>query len=223
MIYGSTIGSKFYEDGRVRRYMGNTVVAPVYPSCPAHAVMCNIRQMVIDAGLDSHFILLPEDSYHMTVISGVNDQRRMEKRWPPNLPMDLPMEEVDDYITRAVESVPPLGKSRMCFDKVSNGKGAFTIHLRSADEEQEKILRDYRDRVAEAIGFRLPGHEKHPFHISLAYTRIVAEGEDVAREERLVEQINAYIATIPPFEIDPPYMAYYDDMLAFSREKISRK
>ena len=223
MIYGTAIGKQFFEDGSVRRYMGNTVVAPVYPTCPAYDVMCRLRQMVIDAGLESHYIFMPTDSYHMTVISGVNDQLRTEKRWPPKLPFDLPMEEVDDYIANAVASVPPLGKPRMQFSHVQNGQGAFTIRLRSADAEQEKILRDYRDNVAAAIGFRLPGHEKYGFHITLAYTRIIAEGEDIAREERMVEQMNEYIKTIPPFEIDPPYMAFYDDMLAFSRKKISRK
>ena len=39
MTYGSTIGEKFYEDGSVRRYPGNTIVADILPGCGAYDVM----------------------------------------------------------------------------------------------------------------------------------------------------------------------------------------
>ena len=74
MTYGKTIGIKFYEDGSVRRYPGNTVVADITPDCPAYTVMTHIHDMVIESELDSHLILLPRNSYHMTVIQGVTEE-----------------------------------------------------------------------------------------------------------------------------------------------------
>lgn len=222
MKYGSTIGTKFYEDGSVRKYPGNTVVADVTPESSAYEVMTHLRNMVKESKFSNHLILLPCDSYHMTIISGVNDQVRLDTHWPPHLPKDLPMNEVDDYIESAIRKVEMPGRIRMKFDKVSWGTGCMIVKLLPADEEQSRILWDFRDSAAEEIGFRLPKHEKYRFHISLAYTRIVPEGEDVKPANELIEMMDKYISEQPIFEIDPPYMAFYNDMYYFSPVRLPR-
>ena len=222
MQYGSTIGKKFYDDGSVIKYPGNTVVADVTPKCPAYEVMTRLYCMVKEHGLDGHIILLPTESYHMTVISGVNDQVRLDTHWPPNLPKDTPMDKVDDYIAGAIGKLTMPGRIRMKFDQIHFGSSAMLVLLLPADEEQERILREFRDRAAEKIGFRLPRHEKYRFHISLGYTRIIPEGEDVDRMNRMIAEMNQYIANRPVFEIDPPYMAFYNDMYYFSPTRLLR-
>jgi hypothetical protein len=222
MQYGSTIGKKFYEDGSVRRYPGNTVVADILPGCPAYDVMSRLRQWVIDEGLEEYLILLPEDSYHMTLFRGLNDQVRTETHWPSVLPKDAPMTAVDDHVTAAVEKAGLPGPARMRFDRVSVSKNCMIVCLQPADEEQNRILRQFRDRGAENVGIFFPKHETYTFHISLAYVRIVPEGEAAEKVEALKEKINAYIADQPEFYTAQPYMAYYDDMLCFHPERIPR-
>lgn len=222
MTYGSTIGKKFYEDSSVRRYPGNTVVADILPGNPAYDVMCKLRQMVIDMGLTSHIILLPEDSYHMTVIQGVNDQVRKETHWPADLPLDASMTRADDFVSAAYLRAGLPGPVRMRFDTVGIGTGACIIRLHPADGEQEKILRDFRNRAADNLGLRLPKHDTYRFHISLGYVWKIPEGETAEKVEQLKEKINAYIATQPEFWTAAPYMAYYDDMHAFSPTRIPR-
>jgi len=222
MTYGRDIGRKFYEDGSVRRYPGNTVVADVTPGCSAYDVMLHLRQMVLDAGFDHYLILLPEDSYHMTVFRGLNDQVRVDTNWPARLPKDTPMAQVDDYVSEAVKAAQIPGPVRMKFDQVKFGSSCMIVHLLPADEEQEKILRDFRDRAAENVGVFFPHHDEYRFHISLGYTRIVPEGEVAEKAKELIEKMNAYIAQQPEFETTPPYMAYFDDMLAFSPTRIPR-
>lgn len=222
MRYGSTIGQKFYEDGSVRQFKGNTVVADVVPGSQAFDTMCKLRQMVIDAGLDSHLILLPEDSYHITYISGFNDQQRIDGYWPERFSREATMEEADDFVTKAIESVGIPGPARMVFDNVGWGAGCCIIRLKPADEEQSKILYDFRDRAADAMGVRRPNHEKYRFHISLGYTRIITEGEDDVRRLQLVEKMEALMKAQPEFLTTQAYMAYFDDMYAFSPTRIPR-
>lgn len=222
MRYGTTIGKKFYEDGTIKHYPGCTVVADVTPDCPAYEVMLGLRQMLIDAGFEKDMILLPTDSYHMTVIRGLNDYVRDDAFWPEKLPKDTPMTKVDDYVSAAVASVPALGKIRMKFKNTFATDGCLMIRLVPEDDAQEKILRDYRDQVATAIGLFLPRHATYNFHISLAYVRVVPEGEDRVRYEKMLSDMEAYMANRPAFEITPPYMAYYDDMLAYHSERIPR-
>lgn len=222
MTYGKEIGRKFYEDGRVRRYPGNTVVAAIPSGCAAFDVMTQLHHMVLDAGFATHLIPLPHDSYHMTVIRGLNDQVRTDAFWPEKLPKDAPMTVVDDYVSAAVGSVKMPTTMRMKFDKIRFSATCMIVLLKPADEEQDRMLRAYRDEVAERIGLFLPKHGEYKFHISLAYTRILPEGEDEVRMQALIEQMNSYIADRPAFDVTDPYMAFYDDMLRFSPTRVPR-
>ena len=221
-MYGRDIGRKFHEDGSVRRYPGNTVISDVGPGCSAYDVMVHLRQMVLEAGFDSHLILLPENSYHMTVIQGVNDQVRDDAHWPADLPKDLPMTGVDDYMAAAIGRVENPGPIRMKFRAVQAGAGAFIVQLDPADPEQGAILREYRDQVAGSVGLRLPGHESYVHHISLGYIRIVPEGEDAQRFRAMINEMNRYIANRPVFTVTPPRMGFYDHMLHFDPQRIPR-
>ena len=198
-MYGRDIGRKFYEDGSVRRYPGNTVVADVVPGMVAYDVMLHLKQMVIDAGFDKDIILMPADSYHMTVFRGLNDQVRTDTHWPPNLPKETPFTEVDDYVSAAVAKAVIPEPTRMKFDEVRFGASCVIVRLVPADEEQNRILREFRDRAADAVNLRLPGHEDYHFHITLAYVRIVAEGEREKEKDALIAKMNEYIATQPEF------------------------
>ena len=223
MEYGATIGKKFYEDGSVRRYPGNTVVADILPGCKAYDVMVQLRQWVAEAGLTDHLILMPEDSFHMTLLRGVNDQVRHAPYWPEALPVDAPMTQVDDYITAAIEKAGLPGPVRMKFDSVGISKTCMLVRLKPADGEQDRILRQFRDRGAENIGMFLPGHDKYTFHITLAYVRIVPEGKTAEKLEQLKQRMDAFVASQPEFYTAQPYMAYYDDMLRFHPERIPRE
>ena len=219
-MYGEQIGKKFEKEGAARRYPGNTVIADVRPGCSAYDVMTALRQMAIDAGFADSMILLPEDSYHMTVLRGLNDLVRTDGFWPAALPRETPMEKVDDYVSAAVASVDMPGPIRMKFRGVRVNAEDFRVLLSPADDAQQAILRRFRDQAADAIGLRLPGHDEYTYHITLAYTRLIAE--DPQALNALVEKMEQYIMDQPAFETTPPYMAYYDDMLAFHSNRIQR-
>ena len=114
------------------------------------------------------------------------------------------------------------GPARMRFDAVHISTGACIIRLHPADEDQAKILWDFRNRASENLGLRLPNHDTYRFHISLGYVRVIPEGEAAEKLEQLKAAINAYIAEQPEFWTAEPYMAYYRDMYAFSPTRIPR-
>ena len=222
MTYGKEIGRKFYEDGSVRRYPGNTVVAAIPPRCEAYDVMTELHRMIEEEGFTSHLIPLPHDSYHMTMIRGLNDQVRTDAFWPEALPKDARMTEVDDYVTNAVCSVKMPASVKMRFDKIRFSATCMIVLLKPADEEQDRLLRAYRDEVATRLGLFLPKHHEYKFHISLAYTRVLPEGADEERMLAMIERMDRYIADRPAFDVTDPYMAYYDDMLCFSPTRVAR-
>ncbi len=222
MIYGKDVGKKFYEDGSVRRYPGNTVVAPVREDSAAYAVMTSLRERVMELGMDKYLILLPVDSYHMTIIRGVNDQVRKDTHWPKDLLIDASMSDVDDYMERAILSADIPGPVRMRFDSVKMSASDVKVVVVPADKEQERILLEFRDRAADAIGLRLPGHDSYVFHITLAYTRVIPEGEDEAKVNAMIEEFCRYVADKGEFYVSAPHVAFYDNMLRFSPTRVPR-
>lgn len=221
MMCGTAIGEKFYEDGSVRRFPGNTVVADILPGCGAYDVMKHLRDMIPEYGLSDYFILLPEDSYHMTLWGGLNDQKR-HSWWSPSLSMDATMEEADDCVAAAMDKVGLPGPQKMRFDRPVCTKNCMVIHVNTLDDEQEKLLRKFRDDAANAIGCFRPNHEKHKFHISLAYVRVIPEGEAKERCDKMLADMTAYLAGQPVFETAAPYLAFFDDMLYFHDTRIPR-
>lgn len=221
-VYGSQIGKKFNEDGTARRYPGNTVIADVTPGCSAYDVMTRLRSMALETGFGGDMILLPQDSYHMTVLRGLNDLVRMDGFWPTALDRNAPMETVDDYVSAAVRCAGLPGPITMRFAGVIVSDEDFRVKVVPADEEQERALRAFRDRAAEAIGLRLPGHDVYTYHITLAYMRFVPQGERAEALAQLVAAMETHLKSQPPFTMTAPYMAYYDDMLAFYSMRIAR-
>lgn len=222
MTYGTQIGMKFHHDGSAVSYPGNTVIADVCPGNPAYDVMVECLKMLEEAKIDNLFIPLPKDSYHMTVIRGVNDLVREEAFWPKALALNSAMEAADAYMANAVGSVKNPGSIRMKFDRVRISAEDFRILLSPADCEQERDLRVYRDAVADAVGLRLPGHDEYTFHITLAYTWRLPEGEQQEIVARLADRMNKLLSAQDHVLVDPPHFAYYEDMLFFSGQPLVR-
>ena len=222
-LYGEQIGKKFEPDGSPRWYPGNTVIADVTACSSGYAAMTRVREMALASGIGDTLILLPEDSYHMTVLRGLNDQVRTDAFWPAALPKDAPMSAVDDYVSRAVARVPMPGPARMRFAGVRADVADFRVLLAPADEAQAQALQRFRDLAAASIGLFLPGHAKYGYHITLAYIRTVAQGVQARRLEALLSDMEDFLLAQPPFETSAPHIAYYNDMLAFSAQRITRR
>ncbi len=222
VCYGSQIGNKFHKDGTAAAYPGNTVIADVCPGNPAYDIMAACLRLLKEAKLDDLFIALPEDSYHMTVIRGVNDKVRTAGYWPAALDMACSMEAADEYMAKAVASVRNPGAIRMRFDCVKITQEDFRVLLSPADMEQENVLRAYRDNVADAVGLRLPGHEAYTFHMTLAYTWRLADEEQQRKLDVLTARMNELLAEQAQVLVDPPHFAYYKDMLSFSSKPVLR-
>ncbi len=223
IVWGRTIGKKFFEDGSVRRYPGNTVVADVTPESPAFGVMEKLREALVTSDLADYYIPMPEDSYHMTVIRGLNDQVRTDAYWPSCLPKDLPMEKVDDHVSEAIARAGIPDGVNMRVSKIKFGSVCILLELEPADEKSKNILLAFRDRAADEIRHRLPKHDEYVFHITLAYTRIQpTTEEEIAKRDALIEKMNAIIGDGLEFVTSKPYMAYFDDMLYFSPTRLPR-
>lgn len=222
MRYGSQIGYKFNQDGTPKKYPGNTIIADIDSSNPAYPVITQMKQKIMEGKLGELFIFLPEDSYHVTIIRGMNDFVRKPGYWPPALSKDASMDDVDNFFEKMVSDVTAPKQIHMQFDQLKVDDCDVRICLKPWNQKQARELQAYRDQIADRINLHLPGHDSYTYHITLAYTLWIPEGDCRWEMEQRIKEINAFLEKQKDFWLSSPTIRFYDDMLKFHMHRIPR-
>jgi hypothetical protein len=219
------IGRKFYADGRVRAFAGNTIISHLPQQGAGFAAfdqILNIYRALPTLGFARKITALPPSSYHMTVFSGPTDQSRETSPWPAGLPRSAPIADCNAMVLDRLKDfrmgvAPPF---RMVVDdrdppaKVS----PITIHLRPADSESATKLRLVRDRIADAVGMRDADHDDYQHHITIAYqTAAFTETDQQEYEKAQADWMMTLRRNNVVFELGAPEYCVFHDMFAFQR------
>lgn len=204
---------KFHRDGRPKPFAGNTVIRHLPPDGWLALGIAEVRAEAAAANFAGKLALLPINSYHMTVFGGADDQKRTPGLWPEGVALDAPMTLCDEIVGERLQGVTCAPPCRLRVDLVKAIQ-PFRFELTPVDADEERRLRDLRDRLSAAIGVRKPGHETYGFHIQVGYLLepfTPAEQEDFeavfeAWRERFAGQV---------LELGAPTYCSFDDMLAF--------
>lgn len=224
--YPPDVGSKFYPDGRVHPFAGNTIIChlpqqgdhaaafdamlDIYREAPAHSFMRKVG-------------VLPPSSYHMTLFGGANDRPRRPENWPADLSLNMPIEACHRVLGERLRNFDPGIRLpiRMRVDPVQNplDGGALIFRLQPIDDAENAKLRGLRDRFAELLKIRSPSHETYQFHASFGYKIgwfTDAEKQDL---EQTWRRWAAHIAKrSPEIVLGAPEYCTFKDMFAFHRQ-----
>jgi hypothetical protein len=220
------IGRKFYPDGRVQRFDGNTVIChldqqgpnatlfnallDIYREAPAHQFMDKVT-------------LLPPSSYHMTIFGAANDQDRRPGAWPADLPLDMPMTECDRILGERLrgfrlECDLPF-RMKVDLSEPVPGERPLTLRLLPYDDAENAKLRRLRDRLAETLAIRTPSHDAYRFHVTLGYLiRWLTQDEQAVFRDTLATWRHRVALACPVLELGAPEYCTLKDMFAFSRQ-----
>jgi hypothetical protein len=221
-----TAGDKFYADGRVHPFAGNTIIchlAQQGEDAVAFRALLDIYRAAPGMDFMRKITLLPPSSYHMTVFSGANDAQRTTGLWPRTVPLDAPKAECDHRIGAmlrdfALETALPI---RMAVDPAEPPADdmPFKIRLVGADSGEEHKLRWLRDRLSDHLGIRAPTHDAYYFHISLGY--LIQPFTPAERTAFLARQA-AWRAMVrhaaPVIVLGAPEYCTFRDMFAFDQQ-----
>jgi hypothetical protein len=219
---------KFNTDGSPRSFSGNTVVCHLPLQSP-------IRDAVVQLGAElrlspfAHKLgLLPDDSYHITILGGANDQDRGRYGWPSDIPIDAPMSECNRLLCQRIthfrvrEELPL--RFRVSAERTLKFQRASGIQVDPLDQNEIKKLHSIRNRMADDVfRFRAEGHNSFRFHISLAYQlRPFTNVERNQYQEMMVRHLEAIIATVPVIELGEPEFCTFHDMYRFEIQSLLR-
>ncbi len=161
------VGAKYYPDGEVRRFPGNTVLCPVPSGSPEMTALIGLRDRLMALAEARAFAFTPPESYHMTVFEGVNEQERLADSWTRHHALDAPLDLVtSDFCSRLQGLAFPDGFEIRPVGVRKSPRGGFLVELA---EPPGSGLRRVRDALSECLGIRKPRHESYRFHITLSY------------------------------------------------------
>ena len=214
------IGSKFFPDGQVRAYPGNTVLCHVAGIPPLIEWLDKLYGRLLDAEVAQIYTLLPPSSWHMTVFDGVCDGNRNGERWPGDLARDAPLQEINQTFEARLKAgrFGPGLSFAMRVKRLRPLINVIAIELEPAGEGEERAIRALRQQLAATLGFDRSAPDTYTFHITLAYFIRFPDANEQARLESLIsEEFQDMEKSLAPFRVGPPEYCHFNDMFAFSR------
>ncbi len=205
-------GIRYDSSGRFLTERGNTVVCHlVEGSEPAAAILEARTRYTTMPGADKLAFTAPA-SLHMTLFQGIIETRRALPYWPGDVPAETPVDDMTGIFMdrlahfRAgqafaveVKHATPLG---LVVDGVTDGDRA--------------VLRDWRNRLADLLGYRHPDHETYAFHITFAYMIERFDDETLETWIPFLQEVATDIRRrAPVIELRAPAFCAFDDMNHF--------
>jgi hypothetical protein len=224
------VGRKFFADGRVRRFAGNTIICHAPQQDGPFQVsgfetfdaLLGIYRDLPGHGFSRKLAVLPPSSYHMTIFGGADDQERKPGLWPADVPLDAPMAVCDAALAERLvgfelDCALPI-RMRINDAEPPVHPAPILIDLIPLDDAEALKLRRLRDRLSNVLKIRQPDHDHYAYHISIAYQidwfTAEEQADYVAARRRWREQLKRQI---PVLNFGPPEYCTLNDMFAFRR------
>lgn len=218
--YTPAVGRKFHADGSVRYFPGNTIVCMIPSDSPISALLTEAAIRLSKLKCAGKFSLLPRSSYHMTVIQGVCDEDRKPHLWTRFLPVDAPLEQVDQLFSEQYNEIPLPSGFAMIFNYLRISDSAMMVYLLPQSEAVARSLQAFRDAVSEKLGVRFPDHERYEFHISLAYKIMhLTDEEELEIQQFKVDLEQDFRQNFGTYISSPPQLVFFKDMFAFGETR----
>ena len=221
------VGRKFFTDGRVMPFAGNTVICHLPQQgegSEAFGALLDIYRAMPASRFTRKMAVLPPSSYHMTVIGGANDKDRRRPLWPAKVPLDASMAECNRFVGEQLrgvllgEDAPPY-KMTVDLTEPTASEGPLTLRLLPVDALTRDKLYRLRARLAEAMGIAIAVPDRYGFHITLGYDIAWLDAaEDAEFRQTFARWKREVVAKVPVIALGAPEYCTLDDMFHFSRQ-----
>jgi hypothetical protein len=206
------LGTRYDSAGNFLIEPGNTVVSHFVSSSASEAVVIEMRERMRAMADADRLAFTPISSLHMTLFQGIIEHRRRLPFWPQDVPLDT---SIDDMTRLYLERL-----------KGFEGRGAFKIRVVDvvptgltvvgASDEDERIMRSWRDALSAPFGSRHPDHNSYTFHITFAYQIRRLDDEMASQRQDVFDDCLSLLASqAPVIELRAPAFCRFKDMKHF--------
>ena len=203
------LGTRYDAAGTFLPEPGNTVVCHLVSGSATEQALANARaqyQAMPDAG---KLAFTPVNSYHMTLFQGIIKGRRKLRYWPNDMALDAPIEAMTThYIETLAEFEPAAPFAVELIEALPTG-----LIVAGATAADRHAMAEWRNRFAEAFGYRHPDHDSYEFHITMAYMIDWIDDDAIPAWTAMLNDVAAEIrAAAPVLELRAPAFCSFADM-----------
>lgn len=208
----SHFGSRFDAGGHFLPEPGNTVVCHLVAGSETQKVLVDARARFLAMPEAAMLAFTPISSLHMTLFQGVIETRRKPGYWPPELPLDTPIDDTTAVLEQRLGGFHGGPAFRM---RVAEALPTGLV-LVGASETDRQALKTWRDRLADLFGYRHPDHDGYEFHITFAYVIKRFDDEALFRWQKMLAEVAEGIRQrADVLALSPPAFCSFEDMNHF--------
>ncbi|MBY5817019.1 DUF1868 domain-containing protein [Rhizobium leguminosarum] len=206
------LGSRYRKVGGFLPEAGNTIVCHLEKGSQTQAVLIEAREKYLAMPEAPQFLFTPISSIHMTLFEGVIETRRRQDCWPADLPLDAPIDDMTELMAARLEGFSVFDPFKVA---VVEARPSGLL-VDGATENDRKVMRAWRNALAELLGYRQPNHDEYKFHMTFAYAIERLEDEALPRWQAMLDDVADDIRRkAPVLELDPPAFCVFEDMNHF--------
>ncbi|TBZ50321.1 DUF1868 domain-containing protein [Rhizobium leguminosarum] len=206
------LGSRYRKVGGFLPEAGNTIVCHLEKGSQTQTALIEAREKYLAMPEAPQFLFTPISSIHMTLFEGVIETRRRQDSWPGDLPLDTPIEDMTALMAARLEGFSMFDPFKVAIvDARPSG-----LLVDGATENDRRVMRAWRNALADLLGYRQPSHEEYKFHMSFAYAIERLEDEALPRWQAMLDEVADDIRRkAPVLELTPPAFCVFEDMNHF--------
>lgn len=206
------LGGRYRKVGGFLPEAGNTIVCHLEKGSQTQTALIEAREKYLAMPEAPQFLFTPISSIHMTLFEGVIETRRRQDSWPGDLPLDTPIEDMTALMAARLEGFSMFDPFKVAIvDARPSG-----LLVDGATENDRRVMRAWRNALADLLGYRQPSHEEYKFHMSFAYAIERLEDEALPRWQAMLDEVADDIRRkAPVLELTPPAFCVFEDMNHF--------
>lgn len=206
------LGRRYDTSGTFLTERGNTVVCHLVEGSNAAAAINDARERFRQMPGADKLAFTAASSLHMTLFQGIIETRRALPYWPSDVPLETPIDDMTAlFIDRLALFEPGDAFAMEVTHATPNG-----LTLDGVTERDRAILKDWRNRLADLLGYRHPDHGAYAFHITFAYMIERFDDQTMAAWVQFLDEVTTEIRRrAPVIKLQAPAFCAFDDMNHF--------
>ncbi|MBB3411752.1 hypothetical protein FHT87_005715 [Rhizobium sp. BK316] len=149
------LGTRYHKVGGFLPEQGNTIVCHPAKGSETQQALIQAREKYLAMPEAPQFLFTPITSLHMTLFDGVIETERKQDRWPDDIPLDTPIDDMSELLAARLEGFSMFDPFNVAIIEARPSG----LLLEGATEGDRKVMRAWRDAFADLLGYRQPNHE----------------------------------------------------------------
>lgn len=205
-------GQRYDTSGTFLRERGNTVVCHLIEGSESASAILDARARFLSMPCADKLAFTAGSSLHMTLFQGIIETRRSLPYWPADVSLQAPIDDMTAiFMDRLARFAPGEAFAVEVTHATPNG-----LTLDGVTARDRHVLKDWRNRFADLLGYRHPDHDTYVFHITFAYMIERFDDVTMAVWVPFLDEIAQDIRRRSPvIELRAPAFCAFEDMNHF--------